>query len=198
MYNFQIIVHHLEFMVRILACLCLYLLSFPLLASTEEKLYQVDLIVFTHLQAPVSPSSQAIQTSPPEYSHAIPLVIERSGAKTPYHLLARTASHLSNEYWALNRKPQYQVLFHYTWLEPQHHHAPVALLPREIGGWRVEGVLKINKDRFYSLTANLFFSAPGSEQAPFKVTQEHRLNPGVVYYLDHPKAGMIIQINPVI
>ena len=187
-------------MIRIIAYLCLYIVSFSLFASPKAEYYQVDLIVFTHLQAVLSPSKQTIAPETPNYhtKNTIPLRLDRSSSMTPYHLLPRASSHLGNEFWALNRKPQYQVLFHYSWLEPKHHKGPLLLSPMHIAGWMVEGTINIEAKHFYLLHSDLFFSAPDSEQAPFRVIQKQALKPGMVYYLDHPQAGMIIRINPVV
>ena len=186
-------------MIRILVYLGLYLVCSPILAASKAEYYQVDLIVFTHLQASLSPSKQALAADTPHdmTNHAIPLRLERSPSITPYHLLPRQASHLGNEFWALNRKPQYQVLFHYSWLEPKHHKGALSLTPTNIAGWRVEGIINIQQNHLYAVSTDLLFSAPDSEMAPFRVIHKQPLKPGVVYYLDHPQAGMIIQINPI-
>ena len=119
-------------------------------ASQTSPLYQVDMIVFTHLSASLTPAENTLSPMlTPNMHHAIPLQHEVSELMTPYHTLPASASQLQNEYWALNRKPQYQVLFHYTWLQPGDSRRPIALSQMNKGGWNVEGTLSIKRSNYY-------------------------------------------------
>lgn len=175
----------------------LFLFSSWGLAAPTPSLYQVDMIVFTHLQLPSSRESSESTLLAPDTTHAIPLVGTTSNAKTPYHALPASASQLRDEYWALNRKPQYQILFRYTWLQPANNQRPIALSQINTGGWNVEGTLTIKQSNYYLLDTELLFSAPNSKQSAFIFSQKQRLKPNVVYYLDHPRAGMLIKIHPI-
>ena len=155
------------------------------------------MIVFTHLKASLTPTENAQTPLAPDMHHAIPLQTDVSEMMTPYHTLPVSTSHLRNEYWALNRKPQYQVLFHYTWLQPGNNQRPIALTQVNRGGWNVEGTLRIRRSNYYLLDTDLVFSAPNSTQTAFVFAQKQRLKPGVVYYLDHPQAGMLIKIHQI-
>lgn len=168
------------------------------LANPSSPLYQVDMIVFTHLQSSIKARENlAIPILSPDMHHAIPLQNDASNSITPYHTLPTSASHLRNEYWALNRKPQYQVLFHYTWLQPGNNQRPIALSQINSGGWNIEGTLRIRRSNYYLLDTELLFSAPNSTQTAFVFSQKQRLKPGVVYYLDHPQAGMLIKVHQI-
>lgn len=185
-------------MLRVFTLSGLFLFSSLGLANPASILYQVDMIVFTHLQLP-SASSENSHTPllAPDISHAIPLKSTVSSARTPYHALPASASQLRDQYWALNRKPQYQILFHHTWLQPGNNQRPIALSEINTGGWNVEGTLRIRQSNYYLLDTELLFSAPNSKQAAFIFSQKQRLKPGVVYYLDHPHAGMLIKIHQI-
>ena len=178
----------------IIFALFLFSLSF----ANASPLYQIDMIVFTHLQLPSSSTENVY--SPilaPDIQNAIPLSSTISNNKTPYHALPKSASELRDEHWALNRKPQYQILFHRSWLQPGNNQKPIALFEMNVGGWNVEGTLKIKQSNYYLLDTELLFSAPNSKQRAFIFAQKQRLKPGVVYYLDHPHAGMLIKIHQV-
>lgn len=185
-------------MLRVFILWGLFLLSSLSLAHPTVALYQVDMIIFTHLQLP-STSAENTYTPvlAPDMQNAIPLSGNVSSARTPYHALPVSASQLRDEYWTLNRKPQYQILFHRTWLQPKNNQRPVALSEINTGGWNVEGTLRIRQSNYYLLDTELLFSAPNSKQAAFVFAQKQRLKPGVVYYLDHPHAGMLIKIHQV-
>ena len=175
----------------------LFLFSCITLAKQPTPLYQIDMIVFTHLQASLTPAEHSLAPLlSPDTSHAIPLQNNAGDASSPFHILSPSTSHLRNEYWALNRKPQYQILFHYTWLQPSNNQQPVALSQTNIGGWNVEGTLRIRQSNYYLLDTELLFSAPNSPQIAFMFSQKQRLKPDVLYYLDHPQAGMLIKVHP--
>lgn len=183
-------------MYRLISFATIFLFSCLGFANQQAALYQVDIIVFTHLRTSLTSNKNALApVLAPELANAIPLKFNGSGKMTPYQILPTSASQLRNEYWALNRKPQYQILFHYTWLQPVNSKRPVALSVANVGGWDVQGTLSLQRSNYYLLETNLLFSAPDSEQVPFIFTQKQRMKPGVIYYLDHPHAGMLIKVH---
>lgn len=184
-------------MLRIIIFAGLFLSSCLGLANQHTPLFQVDMIVFTHLQASLIPTANdSAPLLAPDTSHAILLQNNRTDKKTPYHILPASQSQLRDEYWALNHKPQYQVLMHYTWLQPNNSQRPIAL-SQTIGGWNIEGTLLIKQSNYYSLDTTLLFSAPDSKQTAFLFSQKQRLKPEVIYYLDHPQAGMLIKVHQI-
>ena len=185
-------------MLRVFTFISLFLFSCLGLANKHPSLYQVDMIVFTYLQASLTPSENSLAPLvAPDSNHAILLQNSSADKMTPFHILPASTSQLRNEYWALNRKPQYQVLFHYTWLQPSNNQKPIALSQVDIGGWNIEGTLKIQQSNYYLLDTKLLFSAPNSTQTAFIFSQKQRLKPGIVYYLDHPQAGMLIKVHQI-
>ena len=183
-------------MPRVLLLTGLFFWSLASLASPKGSLYQVDMIVFTH--QPTAPREEAIAPVLPTYiQDAITLLPTASAAMTPYHTLPSASSSLQNEYFALHRNKAYEILGHYTWLQPENSRQPV-LLPQMVGAnWNVEGALRIRQSNYYLLDADLLFSVFGQKKPAFAFTQKQRLKAGVVYYLDHPEAGMLIKIHKV-
>ena len=159
-------------------------------------MYQVDMIVFTHQSSQNNPNI-ITPLLPPDTQHAIPLQNTASSAITPYHTLPASSSELSREYWALNNKTNYQVLAHYTWLQPANNQRSVALSAVNRNGWGVEGTLRVRRSNYYLLDTELLFSKPGNNQTAFLFSQKQRLKPGTVYYLDHPQAGMLIKVHQI-
>ena len=137
---------------RLLNFTCLFLFSCLALAKQSSPLYQIDMIVFTHLNASSTPAENTLgPLVAPDNSHAIPLLNNPSDQLTPFHILPPSASQLRKEYWALSRKPQYQILFHYTWLQPSNNQQAIALSQMNLSGWNIEGTFKIRKDNYYLL-----------------------------------------------
>ena len=197
MYNAATLYSKLLIMLRVFLFAGFFLHSCLGLAHQTAPMYQIDMILFTHLQSALSSNDNATLTSiAPDLTHAIRLQNKTRDNKQPYQLLPSSTSQLRNEYWALNRKPQYQVLFHYTWLQPANNQRPIALTDT-VGGWSVEGTLLIKQSNYYLLDSELLFSAPNSPQTAFIFSKKQRLKPGVVYYLDHPQAGMLIKVHQI-
>jgi len=184
-------------MLRITAITFLFLLSFITQASQQSTLYQVDMIVFTHKQISKNESNNISAILAPDMQHAISLQNTASSALTPYHTLPANSSQLNSEYWALNRKTNYQILAHYSWLQPANNQRPVALSAINRNGWNLEGTVRIRRSNYYLLDTELLFSTPGQNQTTFLFSQKQRLKPGTVYYLDHPQAGMLIKVHQV-
>ncbi len=166
--------------------------------AKSTQLYQIDMVVFTHLKnTPLSTLNAPMPLMAPETKKAIPFDSTPSSAITPYHALPVSSSLLRDEYRTLIRKTQYQILFHYTWLQPANNQRAIALSEMDAGGWNVEGTLRVRRSNYYLFDTKLLFSAPNSKQASFVFSQKQRLKPGVTYYLDHPQAGMLIKIHQI-
>jgi len=168
------------------------------LGLAHPSFYQVDMIVFMHPEG----SSNELENLQSVITHktdmAIPLqegALEE--AVTPYRILSPKTSALTSEYSALAHQPAFQLLFHYTWLQPSNNQQAVLIPIRTVGGYKVEGTLRIRQGAYYLLDTELVFSEPNHEKVAFVFSQQQRLKPGTVYYLDHPKAGMLIKIHHV-
>ncbi|KTC87220.1 CsiV family protein [Legionella brunensis] len=161
-----------------------------LVQGKSTSLYQVDLIVFTHQNA--SSLLEDFKGSVPNTLHGIPLRTEMKHS-SPYHLLPSSSSKLRQEYWALNRKPQYHVLLHYSWLQPFNNQQAIILPKIGKDGWQVEGTIRVRRSNYYLLDTNLLFST--ASNASFVFAQTQRLKGGNIYYLDHPQAGVLIKVH---
>ncbi|MCP0914224.1 peptidoglycan binding protein CsiV [Legionella sp. 27cVA30] len=183
-------------MLRILILFSLILNTGLNFAAQKSSLYQVDLIIFAQ---PASSQGEESLSSlvAPSTRQAILLQKNAERGNPPFRLLPPSRSQLRGEFWTLRNKSAYQVLAHYSWLQPSNNKRPVAVAIVDQNGWNVEGTLAIQQSSYYSLDANLLFSAANSNRGSFLISQKQRLKGGVVYYLDHPQAGMLIKIHKV-
>lgn len=171
------------------------------LAKEPDPVYQIDIILFTH------------QTSPEnkEENSVLPLIEANPANKTIqlnrhqgdenrslYHLLPASASALRKELWALKHDAHYQVIGHYTWLQSKHHEQPVSLPAINDQNWQVTGSMSIKQNTYYQLNTEFIVSNHQSHQSPFLFSHRLRLKNNIVYYLDHPQAGMLIKIHQVV
>lgn len=169
-------------------------------AAPISSLYQIDIICFTHAasHANTMMEQEANPTLASSPHYAIPLQITGNKSHTPYHTLPNSLSALQDEYWTLNHKSQYQVLFHYTWLQPSNNQQPIALPAIQAKGWNIEGTIRVRRSNYYLLDTDMLFSDAHNKRNSFVFNQKQRLKPGVVYYLDHPQAGLLIKIHQIV
>lgn len=182
----------------LVSTILLSLLCQNLAAEGSTSLYQIDLIIFTHQQNPDLPKELSLATGMLiDGAHAITLQSDQSKGLSPYHLLPSSSSHLKQEYWALNRKPDYHVLAHYSWLQPFNSQRPITLPTINKDGWQLEGNIQVRRSNYYLLDTNLVFSKPENPESSFVIAQKQRLKGGDIYYLDHPQAGILVKVHQI-
>jgi hypothetical protein len=163
--------------------------------AQPSRLYQVDIILFTHESTSKTPTEFATVSI---LRHSIKNAISLNSTNalhTPYHLLPSNASQLNSEYWTLNRKSEYRVLAHYSWLQPHNNQRPIILPNIDKNGLHVEGTIRIRQSNYYLMDTAIYFSTKTNQQQTFVLSHQQRLKGGVVYYIDHPKVGMLIKIH---
>ncbi|MBA2656013.1 MAG: hypothetical protein H0U70_03410 [Tatlockia sp.] len=173
--------------------LTLFFLSHSAQALESSAFYQIDLIVFAH-QPALNPGL-SLNSTLANLKTSIPLLTEVSKDLSPYHLLPSSSSQLRESYWALHRNPQYQVLLHYSWLQPLNSQSALNLPKIELKGWELEGTLRVQRSNYYLLDSEFSVSTPNNKETPFVFSQKQRLKGGNTYYLDHPIAGLLIKIH---
>lgn len=182
-------------MLRIFSLIFLLVVSYQSMANPQPTLYQIDMIVFAEPSASIV-SDMALSLLTPNTQHAIPLQNTASSALTPYHTLPTSSSQLNNEYWTLNHKTNYQIIAHHSWLQPANNQKAVALSANH-NGWNMEGTVRIRRSNYYLLDTQLLLSTTGNHSTAFMFSQTQKLKPGVVYYLDHSHAGMLIKVHQI-
>ena len=183
-------------MVRALTFISLFVFCSFVSAHQKSALYQVDLIAFTHHNTGDLSSSEQTASTALASAHAIPLKINGSKTLSPYHTLPAASSQLRNEYWALHRKAHYQILLHYSWLQPGNNQSAILLPTVDHHGWSLSGTLRVRKSNYYLLDTDLLFSSPDQGKT-FSFNQKQRLKAGEVYYLDHPQVGLLIKVHKI-
>lgn len=169
--------------------LCIYS---SLVAAKNDSLYQIDLIVFTHTMLNKDQPNKVL----PNLSNKQVISLDtHNDGLTPYHLRPFSFSKLQNEYWTLKHQKDYHVLGHYSWLQPTTNQSAVALPHIVQQGWDVQGTVRIQQNNYYALNTKLIFSAQNNPQDVFIFSQKQFLKPNTVYYIDHPQAGMIIEVH---
>lgn len=185
-------------MLRVFPLLCLLLFSSLSHAQASTTYYQVDLIVFAHAYTEGDQLETSSQVRVPHHMQsAISLKPREPGVSGVYRLMPTSTSSLQSSWNRLNQHSQYRVLFHYTWIQPSNNQRPVLLPSSTNNGWTVEGTVRVRQSNYYLLDTALQFKTPNGRHSTFLFEQKQRLKPGNTYYLDHPQAGMLINVHRV-
>ena len=178
--------------------ICSLLLCSQLCLAEDERiaLYQVDMIVFEHTSTLNQLEQNTTPLLPQASKNATPLKTTISSDMTPYHLLPPSSSRLQSDYLRLNKLPDYRVLAHYSWLQPNSSKQTLRLPDTQEQGWTMRGEMRIKKTNYYALNINLLLSKDRPESTVL-LSQYQRLQPNVVYYLDHPHVGMLVTIHEI-
>jgi len=115
---------------------------------------------------------------------------------------------LRNQAARLDRSGRYRVLLHGAWIAPiPDRDAPLPMLiqtgDRSGDRWRVEGTIAVTLGRYLHADVALRLlldPLPGAAAAAPDYLELHelrRLRSGELHYLDHPRFGVLLQIDPV-
>lgn len=177
----------------------LFIITISILYSSltlAKSNYQVDLILFSHQQNPAK--SNALDLSSPLIpmsKNAITLKSSTNKSPQSYSLLSPSQSGLRNEYYLLSRKSHYQVIGHYSWIQPANSKSNVALPSISTKGWEIQGTIRVEQSNYYLFDADLHCSPPDNPQGSFAVSQKQRLKGGIIHYLDNPQIGMLVKVH---
>jgi hypothetical protein len=172
-------------MLRLIITICIFLFSALAQSEPQSSYYQIDLIVFMN-------QTQADQN---QESCTVPLINHDN--LPAITLIPSSYSKLANDYWALTKKHEYNVLAHYSWLQTKTNHSAFAFPSITHNGWHLTGTVGIRKSNYYLLDINLLFASEINENHRFVFNQKQKLKPDLVYHLDHSRAGILIKIHQI-
>jgi hypothetical protein len=177
----------------------LFLLIINLLSCTvsfAKNTYQIDLILFAHVQ---SANALPYMDTPllPLNKKALVLANSTNRTEALYTLLPSSQCGLRDEFYLLNRKSPFQVLGQYSWRQSATQRNTVALDKTSSKGWLMQGTFDVQQANYYLFAANLQFSPPSNPRAAFTVSQKQRIEEGKIYYLDNPYVGMVVKIKKI-
>lgn len=224
------------------AVILIILLGCSVVALADQQRYQIELIIFSHMNANGVNSEQwpIIKSPDLDFSQAQSLsaLLQNATASptnTPnYQILSNFNFNLNNIGNKLIQTPGYNVVMHIAWDQPIDTPANQwvhifggtgyddqgNVMAQDMDGsadytqathWQVDGLIKINTQRFINTTYNLLFATPtGSIQdlsttnnfsgidAPltyFRLDQSRRMRSNELNYIGHPLYGVLINIT---
>lgn len=177
-------------MIKIMACslaVIIGLFSSHLLA--KAGVYQIELIIFSQAM----PNTEAFEQTASQINWPSVLT-ELSAYKKPDNTT------LTDRYAALLKDPAYQPILHVAWVQlvgGRELSAPVHIQSADS---KLNGYLQMQQNQGLQMTVDLELASNAGDD--FSKTVVYRLNEkrpiklNEVYYLDHPKFGVIVKVSP--
>jgi len=169
-------------------------------AETKNDIYQVEIIAFAYTpQAPVKDHNEIYPSYPalPDYNNSQPLNLEPQSADFKLdQILDKSLLQLNREENLISKKDEYQILFHYGWLQKAGEEKKLLINTETNGEFSLKGTIKVHKGYYYIADINLELIKLNSpkEHIVFKIRR--KLKSKEMNYIDHPKLGLLIEIFP--
>ncbi|HEY8095101.1 MAG TPA: CsiV family protein [Methylobacter sp.] len=154
----------------------------------EGGAYQIELIVFTQAMPTTEVFDQATQTMqlPPDLT-------ELSAYKKP------DATTLDDSYAALSKNSAYKPILHVAWIQPVGEgglSAPVHIQGAE---GKLNGYVQIQQGQGLQMMVDLELTANAGDGSGktllYRLNEKRLIKLNEVYYLDHPKFGLVTKIS---
>jgi len=186
------------------ALLCLILCcALPAMADTP-RLYDVEIVVFSHLDG--SADGELLQTG------GSPAVAQGAFPEGEFTELSGEFYTLNNIRGGLAASPGYRVLFHRAWRQLAYDRAHAVDYPvhtiADQGRYSVDGTVTLICERYLHLDIDLSLlsaTAPGAvkysdaagNQPLYRLAEKRRIRSSELHYFDHPRFGVIARVTPV-
>ncbi|MDV3239287.1 MAG: peptidoglycan binding protein CsiV [Gammaproteobacteria bacterium] len=164
-------------------------------AARAEDLpqYDVEVLVFASLYADDAQEAWPPLERAPATDAALPF-LEGNGIRPldgPRNLQAIAD--------AMRRSSGYRPLLHWRWRQPGWERGqalPVRVLAAAADGQPLlDGTLTLARSRYLHLSADLVYADP-TVGVPVALREARRMRSGELHYLDHPRFGVLVQVNP--
>ncbi len=168
----------------------------------SAKLFQIEIIAFQINEKINSNENFPHYPALPEYTESVELSASDEQLEN-YMLLPPEFLKLNREENLISKKSNYQILFHYSWLQGDSSSQKVHLYGpnEEQSQYVLNGTIQVKKGYYYSVALNLDLQPPQIALAPnspkhFVLNTKRKLKRNEMHYIDHPKFGLLIQIMP--
>ena len=171
----------LKIMVYSLATM-LGLFSSHLLA--EGGAYQIELIVFSQAM----PTTEVFDQTASQINWSSALT-ELSAYKKPDNTT------LADSYSALSKDSAYRPILHVAWIQPVVEGGLIAPVHIQSADGKLNGYLQMQQDQGLQIMVD-FELASNPGEIVYRLTEKRHVKLNEVYYLDHPKFGVVAKISP--
>jgi hypothetical protein len=176
-------------MIKIMAYTLLVLLGFfSSLVLAEGGAYQIELMVFSQAM----PNTEVFEQTQSQIKWPSDLT-ELSGYKQSDNTT------LDDSYAALSKNSTYRPILHVAWIQPIEGGALSA--PVHIPAVKLDGYVQLQQGQGLQMTVDLeFVGNPDSDLGSaviYRLNEKRSIKLNEVYYLDHPKFGVVIKVTPI-
>jgi hypothetical protein len=171
-------------MLRIIAySLAALLFCNPVLA--ENGAYQIELIVFSQTM----PNTEVFEQTASQISWPSDLT-ELSAYKKP------EATALDDSYAAIAKDSAYRPIMHVAWVQPGAGGMSAPVHIQDSDG-KLNGYVQVQQGQGLQLLVDLERTVnSGDSTVIYRLNEKRSIKLDDVYYLDHPKFGVIVKISP--
>ncbi|MGZ5051222.1 MAG: CsiV family protein [Methylobacter sp.] len=163
------------------AALTVILGLFSGLAYAETGSYQIELIVFSQ----TSPNTESFEQTTSQIIWP-PGLVELSNYKQPEHTT------LDDSYAVLSQNSSYKPIAHVAWIQPDSG-APLHI---QSADGKLNGYLQMQREQNLQLTVDLELGPYRGKTSIYRLNEKRHVKPNELYYLDHPKFGIIVKASP--
>ncbi len=189
---------------------CLLILLVPLCVIAQDEQpseeaaadvipeYRIEMVVFTQ-----PPIDEEVEERAPE---RIPAFAERmawplrdpDAAGLGYAQLPAQEFVLRTAAARLDVQSGFNVLWHGAWIQPglNRREAQAVALPGELGRMGIRGRVRVYRERFLHAEAQITQRDDRGELVAV-MNDSRRMRSGEQHYLDHPRLGVLVRVDPV-
>ena len=175
-------------MIKLIVCslaMALALVFFSASVLAEGSAYQIELIIFSQAMPNTELLGQAAQPI-----HWPSGLTELSAYKKPEN------TSLDDSYAALSKDPVYQPTLHIAWIQPVGDDGLSVPVHIQDGNGMLNGYVQIQQDQGLHIMVDVEFSSHIGESVNYRLNEKQPIKFNEIYYLDHPKFGVVVKINP--
>ena len=196
-------------------------------ANLQPHQYQVELIVFSHINAKGLNSEYWPAYTPIALNNSKIISLSSSNNTVPgnaFTLLPKNEFRLNREAERIASRPGYKLLLHIAWRQTFTNPAPTEFIHLYGGNtytnsnntannWQLNGILSISVNRYFNVNFNLNLAEPANQIqrflnrdnqnnvlnhfAYFRFSQSRRMRSNELNYFGHPLYGIIMKISKV-
>jgi hypothetical protein len=158
-------------------------------ALAESKAYQIELIVFLQTQ----PNTEIFDQVSSEIEWPSGLT-ELSAYNKPENTT------LDDSYAALARDSVYRPILHVAWIQLVEEKGISSPVHIQGADGKLNGYLRIQHDQGLQMVVDLELSSNSgdgvSKNPVYRLNEKRSIKLNEVYYLDHPKFGVVVKMSP--
>lgn len=170
--------------------------------SQSNPIYEIEILVFKSMREDLAGDEVWVQQDAPVDTTALDNALIIGGAPPRKSSLSLAAEKMASG-------NSYRVLSHKRWIqsaEPKLDAQPVRIQAAEGASTQLDGTIKFYMSRFLHLDVNLSMqdleSSDNDSDNPadantYSIKEHRRIKSVDIHYFDHPKFGVLIQVQPV-